>query len=382
MADVPALKKRILIHAASMGEYEQARPVLRLLKERHPDVLRVLSVFSPSVFNGITDSYDADILTYLPFDSPAGTSRFLNLISPSVLLIARHDIWPNLLNKAQQNGTKCILFDASVHRGSLRHKPVVAGFMRSIFANFHAILAISEKAADEMQNLVPASVTCSTPGDTRFDQVLFRAGEANIAQIIPERFRAKPNIIVAGSTWPEDEIILIPAFAALKKRVNSTLIVVPHELTVEHMESCRRLCDRHKLKMVVVETAEKEYPDGDVIYVNRMGVLAAIYKAGTVAFVGGGNGPGVHSVIEPAAHGRPVTFGPRMTNSAEALEMVDEKCGFIAGNKDLLANLWQHWFLDPEGLKTVSRRALEFVQRKSGASEKIAGVVSKLLANN
>lgn len=381
-AALPQEGPRILVHAASMGEYEQARPVLRLLRQRLPTCTRILSVFSPSVYDNIQGRAEAEVLTYLPFDSRRNARKFLDLLRPDAVLVTRHDIWPNFLWQAAARGILTVLIDASVHEGSLRHKPVVRQFVRAVFRAFTAVFPISDAAAHDMQAFISKESEARVVGDTRFDQVVYRATEKPLSELLPARVQAWRHVIVAGSTWPEDEHVLVPAFAHVARaKEGLKLILVPHEPTEAHLQQGEKLCARHGLRAVRLSTFNGA-EDIDVLLVDRIGILANLYAAGRAAFVGGAFGPGVHSVIEAAAHGVPVLFGPRMRNSAEAIEMLEEGCGFVVDDVETCRDYLAQWFTGEKMLRELSARSRAFVQRRTGASEAIVKYLVCRLAHN
>ncbi|KAA3619371.1 MAG: hypothetical protein DWQ05_01230 [Calditrichaeota bacterium] len=372
-----------LIHAASMGEYEQARPVVKLIKKKIPNACIILSLFSPSVYENIKNNSDVDITTYLPFDSPFAVRKFLNLLSPDFLLITRHDIWPNLLWQAHRRGIVSMLIDASVHEGSLRHKPVMRHFNRLLFACFDHVCIISETAHSGMKKFLNRSQKITITGDTRFDQVVARATETPVEELLPASFLSHERIFIAGSTWPEDEEIIIHAYQKAKQQVAALkLIFAPHELTDDHIDGALKKCASAGINCVKMSNFIPSNSGVDALLIDKMGILANIYCAGQVAYVGGSFGPGVHSVIEAAAHKIPVTFGPRMRNSAEAIEMVDSQCGFIIKNGDELSEYLVSWFNNTEQLEKLSHSAEKFVSSRAGASQKIVDLILEELAGS
>ncbi len=374
LAAFPAERKRILVHAASMGEYEQARPVIRQLKEKFPDHILILSVFSPSAFENLHTT-DADILTYLPFDHLQAVRRFLDLVRPRFLLFTRYDVWPNLVREASRRGTFTLLFAASLHEKSARRKWLIRQFNRAVHAHLDAICPISSQAAQAMNIFLSDHHKIAVCGDPRFDQVVFRARERALAELLPKSLLKNEQIFVAGSCWPEDEVVLLPAFAELKQGAEKALLLLaPHEPTAEYLDSAQRSCCNLKLRVVMLSEFESE-TEADVVVVDRVGILANIYGAGIGAFVGGGFGPGVHSVIEAAAHGLPVLFGPRMRNSAEAIDMVESGCGFIVENEaDCLKYLFDIYHKE-DFRRLAGEKSREFVATRTGAAEKIVALL-------
>ncbi len=373
----------VLIHAASMGEYEQARPVIREIRRILPHVRIVASVFSPSAFEHIQNRNEVDALTYLPIDTRRQMRRFLRMLNPAALLIVRYELWPNFIWEAARRGTFIALIDASVQAGSLRAKWPVNRFYRALFRRVHQVLAISEEAARRLRRLVDDPAKVRVAGDTRFDQVVYRAREKTPAELLPQDILACGPFWVAGSTWPEDDAVVIPAFADVRQSYNLRLVLVPHEPSASHLQAAEALCRKHGLRSLRLSRYPHAKTDSwEVLIVDRIGILANLYAMGQVAFVGGSFGPGVHSVIEPAAHGLPVLFGPRMQNSPEAAEMIHEGCGFVIRSRSECVQKLRSWFEHPEILRRTSKHAQRFVEQRVGASPAIAQMVRDILSRS
>lgn len=382
---LPLKKSRntILIHAASMGEYEQVRPLITELKKKWEDAFVVLSLFSPSVYENLKPNHNADAVTYLPFDSVFAVRKFLDLIEPQAILIARHDIWPNLVWMAKRRGIKTVLVDASVHEGSMRHKPLIRDFNRAVFAGLDIICPISEQARQPMEKFLSPNQHTEVCGDTRFDQVVARAIEKPIEEIVPREFLDRDRTFVAGSTWPEDDDVIVRGFAEAKQKINDLkLILVPHEPGEAHLLLAESLCVELNLSFQRMSKFQNSGEAPDVLLVDRIGILANLYAAGCAAFVGGSFGPGVHSVIEAAAHQVPVLFGPKMRNSAEAIDMVAEGAGFVITNKSDAAKHLSIFFTDKVAIDNLSLKASEFVRKRTGASQKIISILEQELLLN
>ena len=372
------LRPRLWIHAASMGECEQAQPILRELHARFPEVVRVLTIFSPSADSHVSrQTLPTELVCYLPIDSLKNVRRFFEIVDPVAGVIIRHDFWPNFLWQARRRGVFLLLADASisVNANTRRHKPVVRQFYREMLSNINLICAVSESATNSLNDIVRHRERLRIIGDTRFDQVLFRARNAGGGDLLPATWTKKSSTLVAGSTWPSDEAVLIPAFAAVCREISGArMILVPHEPTEQHLLASEELIGRNGLTCVRFSRAKGSAP-APVLLVDRVGILAEIYAAGQAAFVGGAFGPGVHNVLEAAAHGLPVLFGPRMHNSAEALEMVQKGIGRVVHNendcrRELLALL-----SDPLMCQQWGKRCLAFVTTKAGAAGKIVDLL-------
>jgi 3-deoxy-D-manno-octulosonic-acid transferase len=369
---------RVWIHASSMGECEQAKPILRELHARFPHAVRVLTLFSPSAYTHLArQNLPAEVLCYLPFDSLPNVRRFFDLVRPVTGIFIRHDLWPNFLWEAGRRGVKLILADASVsaNANSLRHKPGVRHFNREIFSNFAWIGAVSPAAAESLRPLVRYPERLHLLGDTRFDQVLFRTQGGELRRFLPEVWQTRANTFVAGSTWPSDEEIVIPAFGAARaENPNAKMILVPHEPTEEHLYGAERMLQQYQLTCYRLSKSSSS-PATDVLLVDRVGVLAELYGFGSVAFVGGSFGPGVHSVLEAAAHSVPVLFGPRMRNSAEAVEMEQSGIGRIIRDATEGAHVLIELLTDPPHARAWGRKCRAYVEQKTGAAREIVKLV-------
>ena len=386
LARVNPAGPRFWIHASSMGEYEQARPLLQEIKQCFPEAVRVLTFFSPSAYANIKRaSIPAEVVSYLPFDSRMNARRFLNASKPVAAIIIRHDFWPNHLWAARQRGVAILLANASVSANarSLRHWPLVRHFNRAVFDTFDAVAAVSAPAAKSLATLVRYPERLLVAGDSRYDQVFFRSQSKKIDEVLPANWREGAPIFVAGSTWPSDEEVLLPAFIAARHQLPALrLILVPHEPTPEHLAQLEKRMKEDGLVSVRLSDDESlSKREAEVLLIDRIGILAILYSAGQVAFVGGSFGPGAHSVLEAAVHGVPVMVGPRFKNSPEAVELKAKKILTVVANaeecqKELLA-LFQNTVLRQE--KGAPHR--EFVLARCGASAKMIDLLVKYITS-
>jgi 3-deoxy-D-manno-octulosonic-acid transferase len=387
---------RFWIHAASMGEYEQARPLLQEIGQRFPAAVRVLTFFSPSAYANINRAnIPAEAVSYLPFDSVRNARRFLRLVNPHTAIIIRHDIWPNHLWEAKRSGVTLALADASVSANvrSWRHKPIVRHFNRAVLETFDAICAVSVEATQSLKSLLRYPELLVVTGDTRYDQVLFRTQSKKIEMVLPEEWRDGSPLFVAGSTWPSDEEILLPAFIAARNQLPELrMILVPHEPTPEHLAQLEKLLAKYELIGVRLSqiTAEMEnsphvphssHPplSPSILLVDRIGILAVLYSAGQITFVGGSFGPGVHSVLEAAVHGVPVLVGPRFHNSTEAIELVATNLLASVTNVEECQQKLLELFQDSALRQEKGAHHREFVLARCGASAKVIDILARHL---
>jgi 3-deoxy-D-manno-octulosonic-acid transferase len=371
---------RIWIHAASMGEYEQARPLIREIRQRFPECLLVLSFFSPSAFNHVHKSASlADVVCYLPFDSRSRARRFLRLIQPDAGIFIRHDLWPNHLRAAKQAGAWLLLACASVHEKSLRHKPLLRSFNRAIFECFDVVAAISQPAAAGLEKFIPRRERVIVAGDTRYDQVLFRSVEKKLDGVLPATWMKGGKKFIVGSAWPEDAAVVAPAFSGARQHIRGAqMIIVPHEPTPAHVQQIMVLCASAGLTATILSQYQEDEA-AEVLIVDRIGILANVYGAGQVAFVGGSFGPGVHNVLEAAAHGAPVLFGPQMRNSAEAIEMAEAGIGNVIADSAACERLLIRLFQDAEHRRALAEQSRAFVLNRCGASTRLANLLQEAL---
>jgi 3-deoxy-D-manno-octulosonic-acid transferase len=390
LAPLPSPGPRFWVHASSMGEYEQARPLLQEIKQRFPEAVRVLTFFSPSAYTNINRAnIPAEVVSYLPFDSWGNAQLFLRLVNPDAAIIIRHDFWPNHLWEAQKRGATLLLANASVSANarSFRHWPLVRQFNRAVFDTFDAVCAVSAEAAKSFAPLVRRPERLLITGDSRFDQVLFRSQSQKIEEVLPGAWREGASIFVAGSTWPSDEEVLLPAFVAVRKNVPLLrMILVPHEPTPEHLAQLEKQLASLNLSGVRLSQAlarsQNEASREAVLLVDRIGVLAILYSAGQAAFVGGSFGPGVHSVLEAAVHGVPVLTGPRFRNSPEAVELVEKNLLTPVAEVEECQKALLDFFQNPVRRREKGRQHRDFVLARCGAATKILDRLVERLHND
>lgn len=375
----------VWVHASSMGECEQAKPILREMGRRFPQTVRVLTIFSPSaqkLFSAV--DLPAEIICYLPLDTLPNAKRFLDLIKPAAGIVIRHDYWPNFMWQARRRGIFLLLVDASVSANarSKRFWPGVRNFHREVLANFDLISAVSSQTAEYLRPLLRHPERVRVLGDTRFDQVLYRTQNADLSKILPEKWRAHTPIFVAGSTWPSDEEVLLPAFAQARQQLpDLKMILVPHEPRPNHLMEIEQVLASLQLRCVRLSQTNPA-SSAEVLLVDRLGVLAELYGAAEIAFVGGSFGPGVHSVLEAAAHGIPVLFGPRMMNSAEAMEMKELGIGRVIENVEDCQRALLALLQNQPLRKELGEKNRAFVASKAGAAQRLVDLLQPLLGKH
>jgi 3-deoxy-D-manno-octulosonic-acid transferase len=361
--------KRVWFHSSSLGEFEQAKPIIAALKQRFPNVRIVASFFSPSGYEHSRKYPLADVITYLPFDTRGAARRFVETIQPDVAVLVRYDVWPNHIWELERRGIPVLIANATMRRQTNRRIPVVRGFHYHVYNAVSFILTVSREDADVFGSFGLDPTKIRVIGDTRYDQVCARSAEAKKRHIMPGGVVRNKRVLVAGSTWSEDEAVIVPALMRLlHEEANLLVIVVPHEPTEEHVEELE-----HELTgraSFIRFSALNEYRDERVIVVDSIGVLLILYAYADIAYIGGSFRQGVHNVLEAAVFGIPVVFGPRHRNSQEPLRLVERGGGFVVNDSAEAYRTFKNLLDDSAARTTAGSRASQFVQSNVGATEK------------
>jgi len=368
----PGARKRVWIHCASMGEFEAIRPLARGLRERGAWV--ALSFFSTSGPRHLKGEVEADLVEYLPFDTPRAARRWARRLKPDVAVVTKHDLWPNHLRAARRAGAKLAFVNANFHSRSRLNLRWLRGLHREMLGGLDLLAPVSPLAAERFAALLAGlERPLEVFGDTRFDRVLERARSSQAAERLPEGFRAG-RVWVAGSSWEPDERLLLPVFAAARERhADLRLLLVPHEPGAEHLASLDRRLQQAGLPRRRLSELEagRAWAGEPVLVVDRVGLLAGLYRGAWLAWVGGGLTTGVHSVIEPAAFGVPVCFGPKHHVSQEAAFLLEDGGGCEIADEAAFAASVAAWRADEEARRAAGRAALARVEACGGATARL-----------
>ncbi len=368
---------RVWIHASSVGEFEQARPIIAALKEKRPDIIFFVSFLSVSGYDARKNFPDAAAVFYLPIDTQANAKKLITLLKPDILLLMRYDFWPNHLLTAQKYGTKLILAAAVLQENAPYFKPVLKGFYKSIFHLFDQIYTVSSKDSIAFRKIFMCRQT-ETAGDPRFDQVLMRSKNHGRIDHLKPFFEHK-TVLVAGSIWEKDSTILLDAWQELK--VIPSLILVPHQVHPEHMECLYHDLQNRSLRFVKVSAINGAFdPEREVLVIDQTGYLVELYSIASIAYVGGGFGVNVHNTLEPAVYGIPVMFGPRYHNSPEAEGLVAEGGATVIHDEATLTAALNTLINNTTERNRRGKIAETFVKERTGATTKIAESIMSLLS--
>lgn len=357
----------IWFHAASLGEFEQGRPLMEKIKAEHPEYKILLTFFSPSGYEVRKNYNGADVICYLPFDTPYRVRKFLNLARPSIAVFIKYEFWGNYLKELKKRGTPVYIISAIFRPDQLFFQWYGKSYRKMLYAFTHLFVQ-DERSRKLLEDFGIGNV--SVTGDTRFDRVLDIHRQAREIEIV-EKFVSgakdkRPVVLVAGSSWPQDEEILIPYFHA---HPEMKLIIAPHEIHREHLVSIESMLKRPSVRLS--EAHEEELSTMDCLIIDSFGLLSSIYRYGQIAYIGGGFGAGIHNTLEAAVYGIPVLFGPKYHKFKEAKDLIAVGGGFSVADATAFRTRMDRLLADEKELETVGKAAGDFVFQHAGATEKI-----------
>lgn len=366
------------IHAPSVGEGLQARPVLQALRTMHPEFQLAYTYFSPSAAS-FAAALDVDFYDVLPFDTARGASTVLGALRPTAIIFSKLDVWPMLVEEAHRRAIPLALISATLSAGSSRSSKFAKLLLRDAYAQLSAVGAISAPDAARLIALGCRAEAVRITGDTRFDQVIARARDTTEMDSLLAPLRSDRPTLVAGSTWPADEREIFPALTDARIRERRLrMIIAPHEPTALHLAPIEQWATesglRHaRLGAVAAATA-------DIVIVDRVGVLGDLYALGDIAFVGGGfHAAGLHSVLEPAAYGIPVVFGPRHSTSRDAALLIEAGGAREVRDREQLISTLSRWLDDPIDRRAAGSSARQVVDDNAGATQRSVALIESIL---
>jgi 3-deoxy-D-manno-octulosonic-acid transferase len=360
-------EKLVWFHAASLGEFEQGRPVIEKMKAQHPGIKIVLTFFSPSGYE-VRKNYELpDLVCYIPFDFPSQVNKFLGLVKPDAAIFVKYEFWLNFLNGLSKKNIPVYLISAVFHPGQPFFRWYGSRFIHALHLYRH-IFTQDKQSYDLLGTLKVKNRSIS--GDTRFDRVV------SIAQQTSEiaaagKFCGNNLTLVAGSTYANEEEILLRAFLLLKKAgISMKIIIAPHEINESTISHLKKNLHAKEISFSVFSEGANE--NAEVLIIDTVGMLSVLYRYGKIAYVGGGFGTtGLHNVLEAAVYGMPVFFGPNYFRFNEAISLVDLKCAFPVKDENELFSKQKELVEDPEHLNAVAAKAKNFIRQSAGATQKV-----------
>lgn len=368
-AKVDPAAKYVWFHAASLGEFEQGRPIMERLRREHPEYKILLTFFSPSGYEVRKDYQGADIICYLPLDTPINAIRFLRLIHPCMAFFIKYEFWWNYLHILKHRNIPTYSV-SSIFRKEQVFFRWYGHEYRKVLKCFTKFFVQNQKSMDLLATLHLDNMQIT--GDTRFDRVL-QIKDASKHLPIVESFKQDYKVFVAGSSWPPDEDIFISYFNEHK---DWKLIIAPHVIGEDHLQQI--LSKLNRKTVCYTQTSVEEAAGADCLIIDCFGLLSSIYHYGEVAYVGGGFGVGIHNVLEAAVWNVPVIFGPNNQRFQEAQGLLASDGGFEITDYESFNTLMTHFVSDTDYLKESGDKAGAFVKSKCGATDLILSNIAEL----
>lgn len=356
----------VWFHAASLGEFEQGRPLIERLRRRHPEYKILLTFFSPSGYEVRKDYGGADIICYLPLDTPLNAIRFLRLVRPVMAFFIKYEFWYNYLHILKHRHVPVYSVSSIFRPDQIFFRWYARGYAKVLrcFTHFYVQNEVSREL---LAGIGINEVT--VVGDTRFDRVL-NIREQFKQQPVAEAFSEGRRVFVAGSSWAPDEDIFIRFF---NEHTDWKLIIAPHVIGEDHLEQIMQKLGRRAVRYT--RTTPEEAREADCLIIDCFGLLSSIYHYGDVAYVGGGFGVGIHNVLEAAVWDMPVIFGPNNRNFIEAQGLKANGGGFEIASYEDFEGVMNRFINDEEALKTAGAAAGRYVEGCTGATKKILSEV-------
>ena len=387
--------KILWIHAASLGEFEQGRPIIEAFRERFPHWKIVLTFFSPSGYEIRKNYPHADLVCYLPADTRQNAPDFLNLIQPDLAIFIKYEFWANYLFELKKRDVPTLLVSA-LFRPSQPFFKWYGGLWREMLGCFSHIFVQDEMSGQLLQNIGIQNLTVA--GDTRVDRVLKIAENAPLNEIVQDFVGAgSDQVLVVGSSWEADESVILASIRTDTKHLK--LIIAPHEPSesnvmriVKKVENAVRYSRWFEVssqtssempfgEMSPPRTSEMTPPQKSYLIIDNIGLLNTLYRYGTLAYIGGGFGKGIHNTLEPAAFGLPIIFGPKYEKFEEARQFVSRGGAFSIRNSEELATILFK-LQDPGFYKNASDAVLAYLEENRGATGKVMAFLEEIFGGH
>lgn len=363
--------KVIWVHAASLGEYEQGLPVMENLKQEFPKYKILLTFFSPSGYEVKKNTKVADVITYLPFDTKKKAKLFLDTVRPDMALFIKYEIWPNYLKELKKRGISVLLISALFKKNQIFFK-AYGGFMRTALTAFSHFYVQDENSKNLLKSIHIGN--CTVTGDTRLDRVSEILTRDNSLDFMT-KFKQTEFCVVAGSTWPPDEKLLIEYINTSKH--NLKFIIAPHNIKGDHILSLKKSIN--KSVIVYSELQDEDLSDFQVLIVDTIGLLTKIYSYADIAYVGGAFGTGLHNTLEPAVFGIPVLIGPQYNGFIEAEKLVELGGIISVTDEKNFYEVLDRLHNNEEFREKTGRISCDYILNNKGASIQIMSGIRKLL---
>jgi 3-deoxy-D-manno-octulosonic-acid transferase len=362
-------ERYVWIHCASLGEFEQGRPVIEALKKEKPHIKILLTFFSPSGYEVRKNYQMADIICYLPADTPGNAEKFIKLVDPAVVIFVKYEFWHNYLTILGNKKIPLYLI-SGIFRKDQHFFRWYGTFFRNMLEKFSWLFVQDQQSLELLGDISIKNVTVA--GDTRFDRVMQAAGTArDIPQL--QRFRGDEKLFLAGSSWKQDEEIITRYINKYPDRIK--WIFAPHEIDSRNIERLAKLLKTKYIKFSEFTDADT---DARVLIIDNIGMLSSAYRYACIAEIGGGFGKGIHNILEPACWSIPVLFGPNHRIFREAVELIGSGGAQTFSDYEGFEKIVEQWLSNKETYQKAAEAAGKYVRENTGATGKIMqGIVSK-----
>ncbi len=353
----------VWFHASSLGEFEQGRPLMERIRQRHPEYKILLTFFSPSGYEVRKNYEGADIVCYMPFDTPRNAKKFIRMVRPEKAFFIKYEFWKNFIDELHRTGCEVYSVSSIFRKNQIFFRSYGKQYAK-VLHNFTRIFVQNDDSRRLLENVGITAV--SVAGDTRFDRVTDIRNAAKDVDAAKQFAADAPNVLVAGSSWEPDEDIIIPYFNDHKEM---KLILAPHVVNEAHI---RRIMSALKRPAIRITQAEgKNLQEFDCMIVDTYGMLSSIYRYGNVAYVGGGFGVGIHNVPEAAVYGVPVIIGPNHQKFREAEMLLHLGGCFEITSYDTFAMTMKLLTGNEESRQKAGKAAGNYIMSNAGAADKI-----------
>jgi len=376
-------KKRIWFHASSMGEFEQAKPVIELIKEKYPEHLIICTFFSPSGYDNQRNYEFADLTSYIPVDSKSKAKEFVEQVKPDIAVFVRYDLWLNFLNELKLDKTHILLINATIPGAYFKSfYSIIKSYYSYSYSFFDDIFCFNQESLNYFEAINIGS-KLHLSSDTRLDRIAKTVSNAKKSYSLINQIKKENYIyLVAGSSWEYDENLIIRVIEKINvKNEILKVIFVPHKPTNENVSRLHSQI-KNSILFSKIENMNKDdinTLDFSHIIVDKMGLLLKLYSIADIAYVGCGFGDGVHSTAEPAGYGIPIISGPNIHKSPDAVELNQKGGLLIIHNDEELLEIIKILIGDKQFYKDVSYQSYEYINKNIGSSNQIVHKIEELI---
>lgn len=363
----------VWFHCASLGEFEQGRPVIETFRKKFPNYKILLTFFSPSGYEVRKDYKEADYVFYLPLDTPLNAKKFMEIIKPSLAVFVKYEFWFNYLNELHARKIPTFLISAKFREDQYFFKNTGTWFRKSL--HFYNTLFVQDEGSESLLKKFGINnvIVC---GDTRFDRVI-NICEQPFSDSTVESFKNRQPLWICGSTWEEDEELILPVFEKLlKEEQNLKLVIAPHDVSETRIKNIQ---SKYPSAIRYSQAVPNDITNASILVIDKIGLLSYLYRFADVAYVGGGFGKGIHNLTEPAVYGVPVLFGPNHSKFNEANELIKRGGGFSISTEEELNSKIIRLFEDSAYRANCGKWGSSYIQSGKGATEKIISVLHNVV---